>query len=136
MPIEQPLIPSSNNTVGAYVRRIVIPVDISSIWPKTLESNARRILLACPKALIFARRVEIFRARQPRRRNFTKIAIDDIQMPQLRRVDWNRRTVAQSIPQRRARDRPDTHWHIHGNGADGTSLSTRQPVLDRSRRYF
>ncbi|KLO19541.1 hypothetical protein SCHPADRAFT_992780 [Schizopora paradoxa] len=87
--LEQPLIPSSDNTAGAYVRRIVIPVDMSGNWPKTLEANARRIMMACPNTLILARRMESFRARYARRRNFTKIAIDDVQMPRLRRVDWN-----------------------------------------------
>lgn len=87
--LEQPLTPSSDNTVGAYVRRIVIPVDMSGNWPKTLEANAKRIMMACPNTQILARRVESFRGRYARRRNFAKLAIDNVQMPRLRRVDWN-----------------------------------------------
>lgn len=87
--LEEPLIPSSNITVGTHVRRIIIPVDMTGLWPKTVEVNARRILLACPNTLILARRKENLQKREPRRRDFGKQSINDVQMPRLRRVDWD-----------------------------------------------
>lgn len=76
-------------TFGAYVRRIVIPVDMTGVWQKSLEASARQILLACPNTQILSRRKESFKARYTRQCNSIRRAIDDIQMPRLRRVDWN-----------------------------------------------
>lgn len=87
--LDEPITPSSNITFGAYVRRTIIRVGGAGVWTKTLEASARRIVLACPNTQILARRQESCKARYPRQHESKNKAIDDVQMPRLRRVDWN-----------------------------------------------